>query len=373
MEYDKFLEESCIICDRTYPLTEIEQLGLDGFDEKVRITPISLFKYFPNTRQWDKKEKRYRNFSYEALTNNTVFLQDAENFDDSFDCAIDLDWEKFLRNRILKYCGYFNVAYQKDSKIDDLLYHLSIKLYEYHSLENNLTKIEKFSDPVQKLSVELFIRSVWHDVSTGTEWQHSIVKFIDKEYHDFVGNFKKFKISCFSTSPLLNRMWSSAYANNNKGFCLEYEIDLSNPSQLTLFSNIFPVIYSQKRNDTLPISGDCDKTFSKEFLWQMFFNGLLRKSIFWADQKEWRLILLENMIPSNTIPFFKIKKVYLGVKMPRNDRLKIIKYCRTHKIEYVGLIRDNNSFNLKECKGDCYSCIKKTPTYNTQTTKHACE
>ena len=75
MEYDKFLEESCIICDRTYPLTEIEQLGLDGFGEKVRITPISLFKYFPNTRQWDKKEKRYRNFSYEALTNNTVFYR----------------------------------------------------------------------------------------------------------------------------------------------------------------------------------------------------------------------------------------------------------------------------------------------------------
>ena len=92
----------------------------------------------------------------------------------------------------------------------------------------------------------------------------------------------------------------------------------------------------------------------------MFFNELLRKSVFLADQKEWRLILLKNMISSNHIPFFKIKKVYLGVKMPRNDRLKIIKYCRIHQLEYVGLIRDNNSFNLKECKGDCYSCKKQS-------------
>ena len=356
---EKFLEESCIICDNIYSLTEIEQLGWDGFGEKAHIPAITrLFKYFPNTRKWGKKEKRYRNFSYEALTNNTVFLQDAENFDDSFDCAIDLDWEKFLLNRLRQYCDYFEVIYTQEDKIDDLLNQLSIKLREYGALENILTEIDKFSDPVQKLSVELFIRSVYYNVTMGIEWQHSIIKAIDKEYHDFVDKFKRFKISCFSTSPFLNRMWSFQYADDNRGFCLEYEIDLSTPDKVNLFINTFPVIYSQKRNDTLPISGDCDKTISKEFLWQMFFNGLLRKSLFWADQKEWRLILLEDMIKSNPIPFFKIKKVYLGNKMSRKARIKIIKYCRAHEIEYVGLIRDRNSFNLKECKGDCYSCKK---------------
>lgn len=104
--------------------------------------------------------------------------------------------------------------------------------------------------------------------------------------------------------------------------------------------------------------GDCDKSPNEDFLWQMFYNGLLRKSLYWSDQKEWRLVLIEDMIETNPIPFFKIKKVYLGNKMPKNDRLKIIKYCRNHKIEYVGLIRDNNSFALKECAGDCYSCRK---------------
>ena len=90
----------------------------------------------------------------------------------------------------------------------------------------------------------------------------------------------------------------------------------------------------------------------------MFFNGLLRKSLYWIDQKEWRLILHKDAIKENPIPFFKIKKVYLGNKMPRKERIKITKYCRAHEIEYVGLIRDRDSFNLKECKGDCYSCKK---------------
>lgn len=356
---DKFLEESCVICDNIYSLAEIEKLVWDGFSEKAHILSIArLFKYFPNTRVWDKTAKKYRNYSFEALTNNTVFLQDAEKFDDSFDCAIDLDWEKFLHNRLCQYCDYFNVTYSQNNKTDDLLYPLSVKLYEYSSLENTLKELDKFDDPVQKLSIERFIRSVYYNVTMCIEWQHSIIKAIDKEYCDFIEKFKRFKISCFSTSPFLNRMWSSAYANNNKGFCLEYEIDLSTPDKLKLFVNTFPVIYSQKRNDTLPISGDCDKIISKEFLWQMFFNGLLRKSLYWADQKEWRLILLEDMIEANPIPFFKIKKVYLGNKMPRKDRIKIIKYCRAHEIEYVGLIRDRNSFNLKECEGDCYSCKK---------------
>ena len=356
---EKFLEESCVICDNIYSLTEIEQLGWDGFGEKAHIPAISrLFKYFPNTRKWDKKEKRYRNFSYEALTNNTVFLQDAENFDDSFDCAIDLDWENFLLNRLRQYCGYFNVTYPQGNKIDDLLYHLSIRLYEYGSLENILTEIDKFSDPVQKLSIEVFVRGVFCGVTSNIELQPSIIKAIENEYNNFVNTFKQFKISCFSSSPSLNRMWSSKYADDNKGFCLEYEIDLTSSEKMTLFNNIFPVIYSQKRNDTLPMSGDCDKSPTKEFLWQMFFNGLLRKSLYWIDQKEWRLILHKDAIKENPIPFFKIKKVYLGNKMPRKERIKITKYCRAHEIEYVGLIRDRDSFNLKECKGDCYSCKK---------------
>lgn len=180
---NKFLEESCIIRDNIHSLKEIEKLGWYGFYEKTHTPSIQrLFKYFPNTRTWDSKTKKYRNHSFEALTNNTVFLQDAENFDDSFDCAIDLDWEKFLYNRLCQYCDYFTIKYSQENKIDDLLYLLSIKLNEYGSLENILKAIEDFKDLVQKLSIELFIKSVYNNVSMSIEWQHSIVKAIDKEY-----------------------------------------------------------------------------------------------------------------------------------------------------------------------------------------------
>ena len=179
---------------------------------------------------------------------------------------------------------------------------------------------------------------------------------IKKEYDDFIQCLSKFKISCFSTSPYLNRMWSSAYGNNNQGFCIEYEIDVTTEEGQNLYNNIYPVIYSQHRNDLLQLSEHCDLSHTKEDLWQMFFNGLLRKSLHWQDQQEWRLILADGFIDKNPKPFFKIKRIYLGNKMPHKERIKIVNYCRKHTIPYVGLVRDKDSFNLIECEGDCYLC-----------------
>ena len=39
-------------------------------EEAHKFAPKYLYKYFPNTRKWIKEEKRYRNFSYEALVDN---------------------------------------------------------------------------------------------------------------------------------------------------------------------------------------------------------------------------------------------------------------------------------------------------------------
>lgn len=58
------------------------------------------------------------------------------------------------------------------------------------------------------------------------------------------------------------------------------------------------------------------------------------------------------------MPFYKIKKVYLGNRMPLKERKKIATYCRKNNIEYVGLERQPNSYNLVECKGDCCNLAK---------------
>ena len=348
----------CYIDGKEYQLSEVEKMGIDNFSFSAHIYPYkSLFKYYPNTKKYIKKEKKYVNYSFEALKNNTIFLQDAENFDDCFDCAVDLDWNNFLFARVKKYCKYFNVTIESNN-INDIVYALSLKLYDIGTIEKCIEMISSIPDETQRLHYEVFIRQVFVKVLSNAQWIPAIFSSIQKEYEDFKKSLSKFKISCFSTSPYLNRMWSSAYADNNKGFCVEYEIDLSTKNGIDLYNNILPVIYSQARNDFLPLSKNLDKSITKEDLWQMYFNGLLRKDIIWKDQQEWRLILYGNLIKENPLPFYKIKKVYLGNRMPLKERKKIATYCRKNNIEYVGLERQPNSYNLVECKGDCYVCAK---------------
>ena len=348
----------CYIDGKEYQLSEVEKMGIDNFSISAHIHPYkSLFKYYPNIKKYIKKEKKYVNYSFEALKNNTIFLQDAENFDDCFDCAVDLDWNNFLFARVKKYCKYFNVTLESNN-INDIVYALSLKLYDIGTIEKCIEMISSIPDETQRLHIEVFIREVFVKVLSNEQWMPAIFSSIQKEYEDFKKSLSKFKISCFSTSPYLNRMWSSAYADNNKGFCVEYEIDLSIKNGIHLYNNILLVIYSQTRNDFLPLIKNFDQTLTKEDLWQMFFNGLLRKSAHWKDQLEWRLILCDSFIQQNPIQFFKIKKVYLGNKMSAKERRKIINFCRRNNIEYVGLVRAHNSFNLVECNGDCYNCAK---------------
>lgn len=354
----------CYIDGKEYPLSEVEKMGIDNFSISAHIHPYQrLFKYYPNTTKYIKKEKKYRNYSFESLKNNTIFLQAAENFDDCFDCAVDLDWDKFLLERANKYCDYFNVNI-KSNNTADIVYALSLKLYELGTIEKCIESISCMPDETQRLHIEVFIKELFVRISSNEQWIPAIFDIIQKEYEDFKKVLSKFKISCFSTSPYLNRMWSSAYADNNKGFCIEYEIDLSMKNGLALYTSIFPVIYSQTRNDFFSLSKSYDKSLTKEDLWQMFFNGLLRKSVHWKDQLEWRLILCDGFIQQNPIPFFKIKKIYLGNKMPFKERKKIVNYCRKNNIQYVGLVREHNSFNLVECKGDCFTCQQKKTIEN---------
>ena len=351
-------KKTCQIVGKEYFLEEIEKMGLGKFREAFGF-PLSLYKYYPNTRKYIAEEKRYRNFSIEALQNNTMFLQDAENFDDCFDCAIDLDWGKFLHNRLIKYCEYFSAKYKSESD-NDLVDAIALKFCEIGDIDKIIKVTSSIKDDVQKAYIERFVKLVYiRSVRQNENIFIAICNAVKEEYDEFKKTLSKFKITCFSESPYLNRMWSSSYGNNNRGFCIEYDMDLSKEVFYNIYFGLYPVIYSQERNDILRLSDSCDKSVTIDVLWQMYFNGLLRKSIYWKDQQEWRLIMLDKNIKENPMPFLKIKKVYLGNKMPLKERKKIIAYCRKNGIEYVGLVRDTNSFNLIECNKDCIDCINK--------------
>lgn len=244
----------------------------------------------------------------------------------------------------------FRLSFEQSDSLEKLVNTLT-EFFNSNGIKNEIgTLINNNATIKERLETENFYLNVSIEVRRGKCIQDAIFEVIQREYRKFTQTLKKFKIACFSTSPYLNRMWSSSYGNMSKGFCIEYTINLDNyVKNLKTLLNLFPVIYSSIRNDSSRFYLSIEEELNSEKLWQLYFNGLLRKNNEWNDQKEWRLILYDKSIDidyegHNPIPFFKITKVFLGNKMPMRKRGKVVDTCKKYNIEYVGLVRKENSF-----------------------------
>lgn len=232
------------------------------------------------------------------------------------------------------YCISYNISYKRNEDLNALIAKIAEFISSQGINENLENLIRKNAIEKENLASQNFYIKVCNELVIAKNWFQAVYNVIDEEYKEFKDTLNEFKMSCFSTSPFLNRMWSSSYGNYSKGFCIEYTIDIENYSNFMLtYLNFFPVIYSNIRNDSSKFYTSNNTDLNIDKLWQFYFNGLLRKSLDWSNQSEWRLILLNKMIEKdynghNPVPFFKISKVYLGNKMSHRNRKKIIEICK---------------------------------------------
>lgn len=115
-----------IIRNQVYTQEQIRKLNLaEWAASNIVNMPKSLFKYFSNTVD----EETGRNYSLEALENNTVYLQSPNNFDDIYDCSIVFDEYEYAFARLRYYarhCG-FDI---KETDYWKYIYVLAQNIYE---------------------------------------------------------------------------------------------------------------------------------------------------------------------------------------------------------------------------------------------------
>ena len=162
-------------------------------------------------------------------------------------------------------------------------------------------------------------------------WHIAFSQAINNEYTDMIAAVNCFRIACFTTSPYMINMWSNQYADNNRGFCIEYEMpDMSHRTD-ELYNNLFPVIYSDVRTAVL---NKClkynEKERDKKYQSVIYKYGVLAKSkSVWKMQDEWRLISCDNMLADDyNCKFYPITRVYLGSNMQKDQRREIIEIGR---------------------------------------------
>ncbi|MCI8277664.1 MAG: DUF2971 domain-containing protein [Clostridia bacterium] len=352
---------SCCIVNRTVMnLQEIENMGYNKFSYSSKINmPLKLYKYFPNKEGITDDSKV--NYSIQALKNNTVFMQSPSNFDDVYDSEIDIDFSEYHKLRLLEYCKRCGIEINDQKSIEEVgnvfTNFILDSINKYKDYEHIF--IKKPVSHIEELANTLFKNNLIIGLNHNNDLSQVVFEIICKEYEKYIKELKNtFRVSCFATTPFSQLMWSG-YADYHRGFCLEYTVLPDDERYKDIYYNLFPMVYCKTRPDiTERIVRAKDKDLTEEDLWDIYFHGALRKSVDWAFQDEWRLLLPMRKEKSEdyNIKFFPITKVFLGNRMLTEKRKEIIDFCNSRNIPYIGVKRNANMFEMEECSIKCEDC-----------------
>lgn len=374
-------ESYCVVNGLVMPLSHIESMGYEDFSLHAKMNmPLKLYKYFPNldTESIDEKtgkpvidEKTGKaktvNFSMQSLRDNTVFMQSPSLFDDVYDSDISLNYPEYERARLFEYCVRCGIDIEETTATQELGDTLIQIIWDVLKSTGNLDSLFKKSPETtnEALSNQCFLLTLQKEMYEGKDLGESLKNTIISDYTRYSQYLRNsFRATCFATTPYSQLMWGGSYADCHRGFCAEYTVLPDDPQYQSLFLNLFPMIYCKVRpNMTERLVKFQDKEPTTELLWDIYFHGALRKSIDWAFQNEWRLLLPmeQNRAKKDyCIPFFPITKVFLGNRMPHAKRKEIIDVCHRRNIPYIGVTRNPDIFEMQECTVKCEDCPKYT-------------
>ena len=352
----------CVVNGSFLKLSEVEAMGCSqyGLQSKLHM-PLKLYRYYSNVPNKDDIGQMV-NYSQIALKQNTVHMSSPIDFDDAYDSEISLDYSEFEKFRLIEYCRRCQIKINKDAPTQEIGNKLVELLWRYYCDHKNLDGVfwESATSEIERLSNQEFSLRVQVEFNNCNDFGVAVTYAIQKEYIEYCNKLKNtFKVACFATTPYSQLMWAT-YSDCHKGFCVEYTIMPNDPDYKTIYNNLFPVIYCKTRPDvTQKLSTARDQMVDEEYLWNLYLHGVLRKSFDWAYQNEWRLLLpFDNRGKSFDVRFFPITKVFLGNKMPTDNRMIIISICKEKGIPYIGVKRNPVQFEMQDCEILCENCPK---------------
>lgn len=293
-----------------------------------------------------------KDYEYNTLKNNEIFLSYPSTFNDPFDCFISIIKEEFERE-FLK----LKLPNDKYNEIRKYVNEVSFEWLRFFEHEKYLTPIRPFPACPPTIG------------SPETDRLENECWCLYEEYYKELNKIRdQYGIVCFTKNkPESNMVMWAHYADNYHGFCGKYV--LSNPSDLcseqrrdkklyNLLLNMGKVRY---RNKT--ISVDCRKllkipvqklsssSYIKKYLKQILFT----KNIQWNYEREYRLVLKRSDcdIKSETgngfaISFPYLKKVFAkrdDKQFSRNSAIDSL--TKELKIECDYLVQSNEWIELE--------------------------
>ena len=277
--------------------------------------PNSIFKY----REVGKR-------SIQNLEEDTIWLADPSSFNDPYDCSHAVDFNKVQKANSL---DFFNQLLEKQKDKINLS-------------DETLEKLKLAEDPYNELLELIFSQQAPEVVTAFKNVQQKMLEDLSRSGSSLVST--SFKLCSFSECNDSILMWAH-YADNHKGFCIEYDL-VNSPVNDPRRRSLYPTIYSRKMFDAT--EHIMKKRDSEDFNSSHLTLGSLVKAEEWNYEKEWRLVFpFGIMDKAQAFKFGVPKMVHLGARISEDDQVKIIEICKRKNIPVQKMKMHHNIFKLE--------------------------
>ncbi|MCY6355352.1 DUF2971 domain-containing protein [Clostridium sp. ZS2-4] len=253
-----------------------------------------------NNREW---RERFFNQVY-AWTNYNPKMH--------YNLKVEINRRKILNLYKYRSGSKRDINNLKDNKLSAVKFYMFNDPFEFHNNVDPKIAVETYS----MLMGEDY-SSILNDVENNTlPKEHDFWTFYNSTLETVIDFKRNYNVCCLSEEKDSLLMWSH-YANEHKGFCIEY--------RTTELFDKYPLLCPALYTDTMPSFGNGENEIVN------LSKVLFTKSLQWEYENEWR-ITFDSVSDVEMLQTTKPTAIYVGCRIESNLFGEIFEYCKDNKV-----------------------------------------
>lgn len=212
------------------------------------------------------------------------------------------------------------------------------------------TMLGRFPKPlpktIQELSVKLqdFFLCDIPDISDSVIPKEKVSRLIQNQIERIYNGLRinlqsQYNVFCLSEVNDCELMWAH-YANEHKGFCIEYDVRATNKRTLFLRESTLPINYTDEKYVTID-----QLNLTNEKTGRFCMEASIIKSTAWSYEREWRTFF-KSKEEHQKEDFFPVTAVYLGARISNEIETRLLSICKTKGIPVYKMFPDVKTHKL---------------------------
>lgn len=286
---------------------------------KQKYLPKRIYKY-----------RRDGDYSRYNLKTDTVWLCSPEAYNDPYDCTFTLS------NDLV-------VAALKQSLVDDF-----VRIYELQDVVSaeQIENAKKSKEPLKTITEDIQAGAPGSKPERMAEFCSTVAPQLVKGAISVLRQWRKLtKLCSFSAVNDSLLMWSH-YADDHKGFCLEYNLEcLKEDHELRRL--LYPVVYSTQLYDLTRYAVKLVGPDRSKFNPISPLLGVLHKFDGWKYEEEWRLVsITQAPTDAHNRPVPTPSRIFFGSRMEAAKEEELLAICEQKGVEMRQMRLANDRFEL---------------------------